>query len=746
MEPISDSSIPTIAMLAYRYGTIKKDELKLVNKLYEERPGKSSFNDILINQGFATEYQIGLLKLIQDYYLIQKQGIEFGKIAVEKGLATEQDIEKALLVQKHAFKKAKLKKLIGDILVESNVITVKQRDQILEQQKEIEQRSSLLIKSEEDSHLSEYEQEFLKTRNLDKDFAEKVIGRQYATIEDINLAKKKQIKEFETEKRILLIGDILVRQGIISDEQKEIILIEQNRVEKKNINSRIFIAVSDDNMEALAVVDKEEKKTTLSEIKQKLSKDKIKHGILSDSIIQCYIDNDYTLFPVARGSFPLEHSSQAVKFLFDKNNNEKEQIKKGNSIAEQMISGKGLLGKDVFGNSIERDKLKNRPASLIRCGFGTRLSKDKKKAFAKKTGIPSVSIYNKLYIHPIQNILENADLRYGKIEDYADVNISGILSDAFPVTTGSIKAKEIRGTKIEAYGDIRVELGITGATIRCQGNIQAKYIKNSTIMTFGDVFVQHEIIDSKIIISGELKGQNARMISSSVSAKNSITIGGAGSRVTEPCTLAAGRDDHVLFESEKIDIEIEKIKSELNELRDQREKNIVKADRLFKKMIQLKQFHDNTEKKKNKLVNKIAEVKEKSRQAKQQSNNKKTQTLVNKLAKKMQISIDSLKALNNGKKKTDLLLKQIENRIKKIEPKIEKDIAELERDRTMLLSWVSDKPGKPEINLKSKASETTIIKGVFSEKILQKDIKKVIFIEVKTKGKEDNYSLKIFKG
>ena len=65
MEPISD--IPNIAILAYRYGTIKKNELELVNKLYYKRANQSSFNDILLDQEFVTEYQIGLLKLIRTY-------------------------------------------------------------------------------------------------------------------------------------------------------------------------------------------------------------------------------------------------------------------------------------------------------------------------------------------------------------------------------------------------------------------------------------------------------------------------------------------------------------------------------------------------------------------------------------------------------------------------------------------------------------------------------------------------------
>ncbi len=675
MESISD--IPNIAMLAYRYGTIKKNEFELVNELYSEKSNKSSFNDILIKQGLVTKHQIGLLEIIRDFYIIQQKGIAFGKIAVEQDLATKQDIEKALAVQENLFKKAKVKKLIGDILVESKVITLKQRDQILEQQKINNERSSLLVKSEEDSNLSEDQQ-----NRVEQDLKEK---------------------------------------------------------NKNSSLSRVSFSISDDCMEALVLIEKGKKSDqdiTFQEIKTKLKQEKIKNGIFSDSIIQCYIDKRYAFFPVARGTFPVEHDAQTINYFFKTNNVEKEQIKKGNPLAEQKISGEGLVGKDIFFNPIKRDKIKYMPASLIRCGSGTRLSKDNKQAFAQKTGLPSLSVINKLYIHPVLNILEDADLRYGKIEEYADIKISGILTDAYPVTAGNLKAIEIRGTKLEAYGNINVDLGITGAKIRCQGNIHAKYIKNSVIETFGDVVVQHEIIDSKIIISGEFKGQKARAIASHISAKNSITIGSTGSRVTEPCTLSAGRDDHILLEAEKIDTEIEKVKEELNELRGQKEQCIKKAGQLFKKMIQLKRFHDNTEKKKKKIEEQFAD----------KNNNKKTKVLLEKLNNKMKISIGSLKALNNEKKKIELKLKQIENRVEKIKPEIEKSIVELERDRTMLLNWASDKPGKPEINIKMKASETTVFKGVFSEKILQKDFRKIIVKESRASGKEDNYSLKIFKG
>ena len=64
---------------------------------------------LLLGQKFATRYQIGLLKLIQEYYIVKKRGEEFGKIAIEKGFATQLDVQKALEFQKKEFKRARMK-------------------------------------------------------------------------------------------------------------------------------------------------------------------------------------------------------------------------------------------------------------------------------------------------------------------------------------------------------------------------------------------------------------------------------------------------------------------------------------------------------------------------------------------------------------------------------------------------------------------------------------------------------------
>lgn len=132
-----EKQILSLPELARQYGTITAEQFKQINQLYsrkQQQEDSVDWAELMLKQRFATIYQVGLLKLIQEYMILKKRGEEFGKIAIEKGFATSEDVNKALEFQKKEFKRAKIKKLIGDILVESRVITVKQKNTILKEQ------------------------------------------------------------------------------------------------------------------------------------------------------------------------------------------------------------------------------------------------------------------------------------------------------------------------------------------------------------------------------------------------------------------------------------------------------------------------------------------------------------------------------------------------------------------------------------------------------------------------------------
>lgn len=99
----NSENIPSIAQLALQYGTITKDQythLTRLSALVAKEKKSPNYGELLLGQKMATSYQIGLLKLIQEYHIIRRKGEAFGKIAVQKGFAAPDDIRHALEIQK----------------------------------------------------------------------------------------------------------------------------------------------------------------------------------------------------------------------------------------------------------------------------------------------------------------------------------------------------------------------------------------------------------------------------------------------------------------------------------------------------------------------------------------------------------------------------------------------------------------------------------------------------------------------
>ncbi|MDZ7664236.1 MAG: hypothetical protein U5K27_02720 [Desulfotignum sp.] len=110
------SNIPSLASIALEYGTIQQEQYRQITALYTLRQKQKpppDYADLLWVRDFATQYQIGLLQLIQEYHIIEHLGEKFGKIAVAKGFATHEDVRKAMEHQENEFRRAKVKILIG---------------------------------------------------------------------------------------------------------------------------------------------------------------------------------------------------------------------------------------------------------------------------------------------------------------------------------------------------------------------------------------------------------------------------------------------------------------------------------------------------------------------------------------------------------------------------------------------------------------------------------------------------------
>ena len=729
--------IPDLAELALQYGTINIEQFQHLQKLYalKQKQGQTiSLDRIILNLNFATQYQVGLLKLIEDYLVIRKQGEAFGRIAIEKGFATEKDIEKALEYQKKEFRRAKLKKLIGDILVESGVITIKQKNAILKEQLFLDTAMEKIaaLEPQSDGHkasdktilkngpdLSDYEKKFLQVKILDKEFSASVIEKGFATALQVRTAQIAQEKAFEKENKIRILGDFMVQLNFITEDQKILVLKEQQRLAELSQPAKdkdIFVSISKDRMEAVIKIDKGIETLNYRDIRQALQDKGIKFGIYPDAILQCNLDMRNIEFVAARQDFSFELlKSKKASYSFDITKVDPLEKKMGAALAQQYLGGEIHLKKDLFGNNQEQTKGYEFP---FRCASGTRLSSDQTKAFAAKTGFPSLSIERKLYIHPPIFVLEDADLRYGPLENYANLKISGILTGAYPVTAGDLYAREIRGARIEAIGTVRSEIGMTDSFVSAQGDIHAKYLHNCRIETFGNVYIENEMIDSEVFSSGKIDSRHCRVVSSTLFAKKGIELKGVGNGRTRSCILGAGTEHHILEKIKGLELEIKNICSPLDELKEKKEDRDKAANKIFQKMIELKIFHDQAKERKSKLSNEFKKKKE----ATEKKELKNIVTLVRTFEKRMEDSLASLKELNEIKKKYDKESTLLEQKIKRLEPEIEKRISGFQIDMLAIFEWARKEENHSCIKIRKQAFSGTLFKGVYSELAIDNEL------------------------
>ncbi|SDU49081.1 FapA family protein [Desulfobacula phenolica] len=748
------NQIPSLAELALKYGTINDEQFNHVRRLYALKRNNDNpigYEKLLLSQKFITRYQVGLLKLIQEYLVVRKQGETFGQIAVEQGFVSQDDVDRALEMQKKEFRQSKIKKLIGDILVESRVLTLKQKNEILKEQDFLDTRARKTFTTDpskrvdqdgdrpidQDIDLSDYEKQFLKTKVLDQEFAACVIEKGFCSKREVKIAQKVQADEFEKEKKIRILGDIMVELNYLTKEQRNLILKEQEQIKKNSgfvTDSGVHVHIGQDQMEAVVKISKEPENVCLQDIKDALETKGVKYGVYTDAILQCNLDLKNNEFVAAKQGLASDVlTNKNVLYHFDTGKTDTEPTKKGALLAEQRLEEGTYLKKNVFGNNIEQPKAHD---LFFRCASGTRFLKDNKnahaKAFAVKTGFVCLSVERKLYIHSTINVLEDADLRYGPLENYANLNISGVLTGAYPITAGQVNAREIRGARIVATGNVKSHVGITDAVISAQGDIHAAYLHNCRIETFGNVYIANEIIDSHIFCSGKINSGQCRVISSILYAKKGIELAGAGNNRTKACILGAGSEHHILKKAGQINLEIKNISRHVDELKEKKDDQERSAKKTFQKMVELKIFHDRAKNKKQKLA---AEFKRKNDVFKKE-NLKNIAVLINNFEKRMISSISLLKELNKTKKEYEKQSAILEKKIKNLEPEIKRKIFERQMDLAVFFEWTKKQKNNPQIKINHKAFPGTLLKGIFSSLEIEKEMNGFLAFETphSTKG------------
>jgi len=539
--------------LAVKYKFVDEEQIQEALSIQKQElldGNKKLLGEILVSQGMMSQNQLDFLLSIQKVIETRKMDRKFGMIAVKNDFVTQEDIEHALMEQKKDYEKTKIVKMIGDILVESNVMTRDQCDAILKKQQRFEEIDTTEPETSEmpDSPRTSVNDAYLSlTVSEDKLNAILTINKESTvsfTVQDI--------QDYLEEKGI--------KYGIVDDEK-----ISDYLENKEGFDTPLKVA--------------EGKSPDTG----------------SDASIKYYFDTD----PLKIGTVK---DGGAIDF---KDRGDIPQVKKGDLLAEKIPAVEGAAGHDVYGRYLTVSKTKD---TTLRKGKGTSISEDKLKIYAETDGVPEISAVGKVYVSPRLEISGGVGLKTGHVDFDGKIDVIGTIQSGYRVRGNSLKANEILKAEIEMDGDISVHGGIIGAKIKGGGNISAMYVHESDIEVLGDVLVEKEIIDSKINTSGVCIARSGPILSSRVSAKKGIQAIQIGSEISKPCSLGIGYDEKVKEDIDAIK-EIIPLKKQKQTEYNRRIKEIENEPGIIEKVIaDMAQVQDRTVVKRRKLSEEIEKL------------------------------------------------------------------------------------------------------------------------------------------
>jgi hypothetical protein len=549
-----DDAYLVIGKLAVKYKFVAEEQIQeaLTIQKQEKLAGKEALlGGILVAKGMMSRTQLNFLLSIQKVIETRKMDRKFGMIAVKNGFADPRDIENALMVQKASYEKTKVVRMIGDILVESRVMTRDQCDAILKKQKRFDQIDTAeteIPEMPESPRASINDAHFDLTVSEDKMNAFFSIKKENAVLLTVQ-----DIKEYLETKGI--------KYGIADDEK-----ISDYLDKKESRNAPLKVA---------------EGKLPASGV---------------DASIKYYFDSD----PLKIGTI---RNGGSIDF---KDRGNIPQVKKGDLLAEKIPAVEGSAGHDVYGRYLAVPKPKDKS---LRKGKGATVSEDKLKIFAETDGIPEISAIGKVYVSPRLEISGGVGLKTGHIDFEGKIDVIGTIQNGYRVKGNSLKANEILKADIEMDGDIRVSGGIIGAKIKSGGSLSAMYVHESEIDILGDVLIEKEIIDSKINTSGICIAKGGPILSSRISAKKGVQAVQIGSEISKPCHLSVGFDEKVKEDIDVLKELIPQIKQEQTEYQ-RRLKEIENEPGIIEKVIaDMAQVQDRAEVKQRTLLEEIERLK-----------------------------------------------------------------------------------------------------------------------------------------
>ncbi|MBF0378388.1 MAG: DUF342 domain-containing protein [Desulfamplus sp.] len=680
-------------------------------------------------------------------------GLTVGELAVKHGIITVANLEKAM---KTCADLENRYDAIPEYLVAQTLISQKDCDKLLS-------LSRAMV-----------------ARGQDIKFGTIAIQKGFITHSMLDLALDEQASLLKNRKKYALLGNILVDAGMLTSQQRDIILNEQNRYnnsdgeqqhssdgfeqfsesseigskdkgktvnfkgDSKNLaQAEVFpsgirlIIKGDGNAAYFLKNEKFNKDMSIGQIKELLASRNIIHGIVDNTLIQKFIDSDIYLtkpFKIAQGNAPIEGQNATVQYFFTKNRLKAgtiredgtidfrergniPQVEKGAVLAIKKNAVQGQVGKNIF-----NDTVRVMPTRDIRlkAGKGATITEDKLKVIAAVSGHPKLGSDGTIYVYDTFVIEGDVDFKSGNIDYQGDVNVKGCIQNGFRVKAHNLRAEEIDGATVIAQGNIIVEQGINESKISSQGYVSAKFIQNSTISCVGDLKTEKEIVESNIECSGACNIRGV-IISSKISAKMGVYAKQIGMEKAPPAVIRVGVDTFAVRTLEKLEKDIEDRKEINKKLRDTIAILELEIESNEDKILRLTLIKEQYEDERMDILSSISSIdssKEKAKSKHLQSELNRVTKNSNETSRKLVVCHDSIRAIRDT-------IEQNYQQVKENEAQIDSFL----KEKDTLSEWIEKNPGIAVIKVDEYIMAGTYVYGKYADDNIKSSVKGVFIRE-----------------
>jgi len=497
--------LPAFDELAFNDGFITRGERdKALNELEKKESGLSmglTIDKVLTRNNFLRRQDLS--RIFAKLAMIETRLLdrELAKMMMQRELVSKKDLDRAFRKQLNNFEDSGVAVLLSDILVESKIIGLEIRDEIMAAQDRTGKNKSKIDIS------SQFSSEF-------------------GAIVDLQISEDRVQAWIRIPKAVQGTTDIEPIKALIKKRGINYGVAE-------DIEIRKFLKNCTDPHEKFIVA--QAVAPSVGEPAQ------IIYHFNTESDSAGVINEDGSIDFKSRGDSPF--------------------VKRGQILAEKKPMKQPRSGIDVFSETLLVGDVDDIP---LEGGEGVELSEDGLKLTASITGQPSMDIKGVISVLESFTVQGDVDFKTGNINFNGNVIVKGMVKEGFLVECEELTASEINGGIIKIRGDLKISNGIVNADIQTQGGVQAKFINKTKLFGYGDMMITREIMESYIAISGSLNNEAGRITACTIAARKGMSVKQVGTEKSEYSTLKAGADDHIKWIARQYDTKIENIQKEID--------------------------------------------------------------------------------------------------------------------------------------------------------------------------------------